>query len=158
ASLTTWAEQDCAAMVDLAVQRSQGHPILWMGHSLGGQLFGMIPNRDRVKAVLTVACGTGYWLHNVWELRMRVWFLWYVVVPVLLAFCGCFPGRKLGMVGDLPAGVMEQWRRWCLVPDYMVEAEGLRDTYAQVRQPILSMSFTDDEMMSKTNIERLHAL
>src|SRR5262249_25938887 len=64
---------------------------------------------------------------------------------------------KLGMVGDLPAGVMRQWRRWCLQREYAVgDGEHMRARYAAVRTPIVSLSFTDDELMSARNIESLH--
>jgi hypothetical protein len=56
--------------------------------------------------------------------------------------------------------VITQWRRWCLAREYVVGAEGehVRAAYASVRIPILSLSFTDDEMMSAQGIRSLHAL
>ena len=54
---------------------------------------------------------------------------------------------------------MEQWRRWCLDPEYAVgaEGEGARTEYAAVHMPITSISFSDDEFMSARNVESLHA-
>src|SRR3954465_5709929 len=71
---------------------------------------------------------------------------------------GYFPGRRLRKVGARPRGVVAQWRRWCLHPDYAVGVEGepVRAQFAAVRTPILSLSFTDDEMMSERNTESLH--
>lgn len=48
-------------------------------------------------------------------------------------------GRRLRKVGDLPKGVMQQWRRWCLNPEYAVGAEGesVRAQYAAVRTPVV---------------------
>jgi predicted alpha/beta hydrolase len=61
-------------------------------------------------------------------------------------------------VGDLPAGVIQQWRDWCLNRDYVVghEGEPVRLQYAEVKTPILSLSFTDDQYMSLANVESLH--
>jgi predicted alpha/beta hydrolase len=55
---------------------------------------------------------------------------------------------------------MAQWRRWCLNPEYVVgvEGESVRSSYAAVRTPMLSLSFTDDEMMSDAGIRSLHRL
>lgn len=80
-----------------------------------------------------------------------------MVVPVSLQWFGYFPGKRLDKIGDLPKGVMEQWRRWCLSPEYAVGAEGgeARNRYAAVNTPIVSLSFTDDEFMSARNIESL---
>jgi predicted alpha/beta hydrolase len=64
----------------------------------------------------------------------------------------------LRKVGDLPRGVIEQWRRWCLDPDYAYGAEGseIQAQYAAMNSPITSLSFDDDEFMSARNTELLH--
>jgi predicted alpha/beta hydrolase len=158
ADVATWVNLDCVAMVEYAAVRVDGRKLLWIGHSLGGQVLGLLPNRQRVAAMLTVAAGSGYWLQNSPALRSYVWWLWYVIAPLAVRLFGYFPGRRLRKVGDLPAGVMMQWRSWCLHRDYLVgaEGEGVRARYAQVQQPILSLSFTDDEYMSARNTESLH--
>jgi predicted alpha/beta hydrolase len=158
ADVTTWARQDTPAMVDFVAARTPGRPLLWVGHSLGGQILGLVPNRDRVRAMLTVACGSGYWRENSASLRAYVWWLWFVAVPLSIRAFGYFPGRRLRKIGDLPAGVMRQWRAWCLDRDYVVGAQGedVRRDYAAVTTPICSLSFTDDEYMSARNIESIH--
>lgn len=158
ADVLTWAQQDCAAMVAFAADHLGGKPLLWVGHSLGGQILGLVPNRDRVTAMVTVATGSGYWLENSPQLRSYVWWLWYVMAPAALRLFGYFPGRRLKKIGDLPLGVMRQWRAWCLNRDYAVGVEGpeVERAFASVTAPILSLSFTDDEYMSDRNIESLH--
>lgn len=155
-----WARQDCATMIDRVKSQFPDLPLHWIGHSLGGQLLGLIPNRDRIERVITIATGTGYWLENTWRTKSVVWWLWFIIVPLALRVVGYFPGKRLRKVGDLPFGVMQQWRRWCLSRDYVVGAEGdqVRAAYASVRTPMLSLSFTDDEMMSAKGIKSLHGL
>ena len=155
ADIFDWARLDCAAMIDALPQR----PLYWIGHSLGGQILALVPNKHSVAKAVTVATGSGYWLENVPSLRLKVWWLWYVLTPIALRVCGYFPGRALRKVGDLPKGVMAQWRRWCLDPEYAVGAEGdaVRAEYAAVRAPIVSISFEDDEMMSARNTESIHS-
>jgi predicted alpha/beta hydrolase len=155
-----WARQDCATVIDRVKREFPTVPLHWVGHSLGGQLIGLIPNRDRIDRVITVATGTGYWLENTWRTKSVVWWLWFILVPLALRTAGYFPGKRLRKVGDLPFGVMQQWRRWCLNREYVVGAEGdeVRADYASVRTPMLSLSFTDDEMMSAKGIKSLHGL
>jgi len=154
ADIYDWARLDCAAMIEALPQQ----PLYWIGHSLGGQIFGLVPNREFVTKAITVATGSGYWRENTPRIRPMAWWLWFVVTPPALALWGYFPGKALRKVGDLPKGVMAQWRRWCLDPEYAVGAEGdaIRAQYAAVRTPIVSLSFADDEMMSLRNTESIH--
>lgn len=155
----TWARQDFAAVIDAAAAQDDGLALVVIGHSLGGQLVGFLPNHQKISTLIMIACGSGYWRENAPRLRRIVWWFWYLVVPVLTKLCGYFPGKRLNMVGDLPLQVMLQWRRWCLHPDYAVGVEGkaARQAFGMVHCPILSISLTDDEMMSARNIERMHA-
>ena len=154
----TWARQDCAAALAFARARAAGRPLLWIDHSLGGQILAMTPGNESISAAVTVACGSGYWRENAYPLRLYSWWLWHVIVPVATAACGYFPGKRLRMVGDLPKGVIEQWSRWCRIPDYAAGAEGeaMRAAYRKPSLPLLSISFADDEYMSKRNIDSLH--
>jgi predicted alpha/beta hydrolase len=154
ADIFDWARLDCAAMIDALHER----PLYWIGHSLGGQILPLVPNQNRISKVLTIATGSGYWRDNSPQIRPMAWWLWFVLTPPMLALFGYFPGKALRKVGDLPEGVMRQWRRWCLDPEYAVGAEGpeVRAAYAAVRTPIVSISFADDEMMSARNTESIH--
>ena len=78
-------------------------------------------------------------------------YFWHVLVPLATALCGYFPGKRIGKVGDLPRGVILQWRRWCLDPRYHVGAEGepVRIQFEEVRFPVVALSITDDEMMTE---------
>jgi predicted alpha/beta hydrolase len=158
ADIIDWARLDCGAMLDTLAARAPGAPLYWIGHSLGGQILPFVPQAERLAGAVTVAAGSGYWRENAWPLRRRAWWLWYVVAPVATRIFGYFPGRRLRKVGDLPRGVMDQWRRWCLHPEYAVgvEGEAVRAQFAAVTTPILSLSFTDDEFMSERNTASLH--
>ena len=158
-NISDWAEFDCTAVLESIASKAEGKPLFWLGHSLGGQILGMVPNHTEIKKVITIACGSGYWLENVPSLKWRAWWLWYFVVPVATRLFGYFPGKRLRKVGDLPSGVMNQWRRWCLNPEYMVGVEGdeIRAQFEAVKLPITSFSFSDDELMSAKNIESLHS-
>lgn len=158
ADILTWARQDCRAALAYARERAAGRPLIWIGHSLGGQILAMTPGNEALAAVVTVASGVGYWRENAYPLRRYSWWVWHIIVPVATAFCGYFPGRRLRVVGDLPKGVILQWSRWCRHPEYAVGVEGepMRELYRKVRLPLLSISFTDDEYMSERNVAVLH--
>jgi predicted alpha/beta hydrolase len=157
-TITDWAIFDCKKVLETVCDEAQGKEIYWIGHSLGGQITGMIPNIHLVSKVITIASGSGYWRQNAAALKYKVWFLWYFAAPVLLRTLGYFPGKRLGMVGNLPFGVMSQWRKWCLHPEYFlgVENNKVKDRYQNFNKPITSLSFSDDQLMSQENIRSLH--
>lgn len=157
-TITEWAQIDCAAMVGVVSNRAAGKPLYWIGHSLGGQILGLVPNHKHITKAVTIACGSGYWPENVPSLKWKAWWLWFIVAPLATRLFGYFPGKRLRKVGDLPKGVMNQWRRWCLHPEYLVgvEGESIREKYSAVKLPITSLSFTDDELMSERNINSIH--
>lgn len=159
ADLFDWAE-DYAAVIDHADAALPSRPLYLLGHSLGAQLPGLLGNQHKVSGLLCVAAGSGYWRQNAPRLRRIVLFFWFVLVPLATRLCGYFPGRRLGMVGDLPAGVVMQWRRWCLSPRYSVGAEGedVRQRYAGARFPVHALSVDDDELMTLPGIRSLVAL
>ena len=163
ATLDDWALRDYDAVLrharaDLDDRGPTApRPLFVVGHSLGGQLAGIVPSRHLIDGLVTIGSGSGYWRENVARLRRSVWFLWYVAVPLYTAVAGYFPGRRVRKVGDLPSGVMRQWSRWCRDPDYLVGVKAeARDSFATLTCPLLSLSFTDDEMMSARNIASLH--
>lgn len=159
ATLGDWAGQDLPALIAAMRLRCADLPFTWLGHSLGGQLFGMVPGADRFEHLLTYASGNGYWRYNSGALRWYVHVLWHVVAPLSIAAAGYFPGRRLGQIGDLPAGVMWQWRRWCTHPDYLAtEGPEVVKRYAEVRVPIRAVLAQDDELLSPEGIRRLYPL
>ncbi|WP_374440544.1 alpha/beta hydrolase family protein [Pseudomonas panipatensis] len=151
-----WARHDCSAVLAALGEAAGDKPLYWIGHSLGGQILPFVEGRARIQRAFSIASGSGYWRENAEQLRRRAWLLWYAIAPLLTPLFGYFPGRRLGMVGDLPRGVIEQWRRWCLHPQYALgDGDAMRRSFAAVDTPIVSLSFTDDEMMSQRNTESL---
>ena len=159
-NILDWAQFDCSKVLEYVLEKANGQPVYWLGHSLGGQVFPLVKGIDQVSKIITVASGTGYWKHNAPQLKKKVWWFWFFLVPVLLRVYGYFPGKKLGMVGDLPNKVMAQWRTWCMHPEYCVgvENEEISTRFEDMSRPIRSIALSDDEMLSHLNIEALFNL
>ena len=150
-----WA-RELDAMLLQAQSMAPALPLTLLGHSLGGQLLGLLAHRQRVAAAINVTAGSGYYRFNrrmAWQVRV----FWFLAVPLLTPIAGFFPGKRLRMVGDLPAGVARQWRTWCLHPDYLVgHVPGARESYARVQAALLAYSFEDDPIIPREAVESLH--
>ena len=156
ADLYDWT-RDYETVVDYAHAQQPSLPLYLLGHSLGAQLPGLMKDTTKVAGMLSVAAGSGYWRDNAPQLKRIVPYFWFILVPLATKICGYFPGKRLKKVGDLPKGVILQWRAWCLNPKYSVgvEGESARASYASVQFPVLALSITDDELMT---LRGTHAL
>lgn len=150
ADLFDWAD-DVDAAIEHLTRIAPEAPLYVVGHSLGAQLPGMLKHRDRIAGLVSIAAGSGYWRDNAPSLKRLALYFWHVVVPLATPLFGYFPGARLRKVGDLPRGVIWQWRRWCLNPRYHVGAEGeaVRQQFAAARFPVVALSMTDDELLTE---------
>jgi predicted alpha/beta hydrolase len=156
ADLFDWA-RDTDTVIEALAARSGELPIYLIGHSLGAQLPGLLQHRDRLAGLLSVAAGSGYWRDNAPQLKRMVLYFWHVLVPVGTALFGYFPGKRIGKVGNLPKGVVLQWRKWCMHPRYHVGAEGaaVRERFEAARFPVVVLAITDDELMTERGTQVL---
>ncbi len=151
ADVVAWAG-DAAAALDDTLENSAGLPATVIGHSLGGQFLPWL-DHSRLTQVVNIAAGVGSFAHADNTLANRI--LSRTLMPASIAIAGYFPGKRLGVFGDLPAGVMRQWVSWCRNPEYAAGAvPGLAELYAEVTTPIASVEFIDDELIT----ERAHAV
>ena len=156
ADVLSWTKLDCATMLEAVSARAGEGPIYWIGHSLGGQIVALVPGAEKISRAVIVGSGSGYWRQNATGFRPRALVLWYLVAPISTALCGYFPGKTLRVIGDVPAGVLWQWRRWCLQRQYVLsEGEWVRERFARFSAPVVFFSVTDDEYMSARSIESL---
>jgi predicted alpha/beta hydrolase len=156
-SIEEWAEQDLNGALRWAAGQHPGLPVLLLGHSLGGQILGLTPARDLVRAALFVASQSGYWGHWTGLSRLRMFLLWYALMPGLNALLGYLPMRRFTGGEDLPSGVVRQWARWGRHPRYILGSEvAQRDEgHARFDRPILSYALSDDSYAPVRAVEAL---
>ncbi len=138
ATMLDWATLDQPAVIDWALER-YGQPLTGIGHSFGGQAFGLAGRPDAFDRLVLFASGHAWWGH--WPAPGR--YLFRAAIPVMLAtiaVCGYLPGRALGLGANLPAGVARQWFGWCRRRAYLGRWEG----HARMPAPVLSYGFADD--------------
>lgn len=142
-----WGRLDMAAALDALIEAAPGLPVSHVGHSVGGHFVGFMPNHDRIERHAFVSVGSGYWgLHHRSYNPLELFF-WFGFGPFSLARHGFIKGGGLWAGTDLPRGVFETWKRWCLKPAYFSDElkERLRPhQFEAVTAPIRSWIFPDD--------------
>lgn len=157
AGLHDWVERDLSAVIRWVCERFGRPQLQVIGHSLGGQLLGLLPEPERVSRAITVAAGSGYFPHNR-RYRLALAPFWYGLVPALTRLVGYFPGRALRAIGDLPRGVALDWARWCRHPNYVLDRAHRPARFETFTAPILALGFDDDPLISPRAIAALHEL
>jgi predicted alpha/beta hydrolase len=156
--METWLRVDVSAAIDEAERRGAGKPVYLIGHSLGGMALGATASAHKLTRAITVASGNGYPGLNP-KSGKALWFLGRVAMPLYTRLFGYFPGQSLRKVGNLPRGVALQWSQWLKHRDYWFAdpAYDMRERFASVRCPVLSLSFSDDAAVQRPAIDDLHA-
>ena len=154
ATLTEWAEQDIEGLVEWLGRRYPDVPLLGIGHSIGGQLFGIVPSVHCFSALFLVGAQRGYAAY--WRGFSR---------PLIAAFWRVLPAI-VGVFGYLPMGVADceaippraarEWQSWGLHPDFRdASGQPLSGRWRRFRGRLLSVSFEDDFFAARAAVAAL---
>jgi predicted alpha/beta hydrolase len=152
-----WGEQDFDAALRFMDVGRPGQPLYVVGHSIGGYLPGLSPTAKRIDRMLTMGAQYAYWPDYASGHRLRLFVKWHVVMPVLTAAFGYFPGKRLGWLEDLPAGVANEWsfRGARMEATHPAEERGdVLRRFEAVTAPILAVTMSDDDIGTVSAIRR----
>jgi hypothetical protein len=127
------------------------------GHSIGGFLPGLAESAGRIERILTVGAQYAWWGDYAAHRRFPLFLRWHVAMPMLTSAFGYFPGRRLGWLEDLPAGVANEWRfRGSRFERSHPRADCQRvlERMASVSAPILAVCVSDGELGTPAAIRR----
>jgi predicted alpha/beta hydrolase len=147
ASMLEWGRIDFHAVLQYVYDAHPECKVVVIGHSIGGQLFGVTSLAKKVEAVVMVAAQTPYWKNYPGiKLKLKLYWFWFLLLPSLSKLFGYFPAKKIGLFEDLPKHVALQWARWAKTPLYMFEEfpDGQRSFEALTTRSLM-ISFSDDE-------------
>lgn len=152
-----WGELDFDAVAAWARARDPAGLVVAVGHSIGGFLPGFAAAAPLIDRFLSVGAQFAYWRDYAPQARAQLLLKWHVVMPLLTAALGYFPGRRLGWLEDLPAGVAFEWsfRGARMERSYPpADRAGVLARFAAVRAPILALAATDDEYATLPAVRR----
>ncbi len=152
-----WGQLDMDAVMKTAIHWDMGSVFL-VGHSAGGQLFGLSPWSEHLKGVILAPASSANANLYPFPARFLFYLMWHLFIPLLAFKRDQFPARKIGLASlDAPSGVMKQWSKWARNPDYLFSPDSGLDTsrYAQLKMPILAYGFSDDTYASEKAIRHL---
>jgi predicted alpha/beta hydrolase len=158
ADLRTWADKDMTAAFDWLLRQHPGEPSFILGHSMGGQLIGLMQNAPQAAGIIMAGSSIGYWPLLPFPSNVFYFFIWYVLQPVATRLAGYLPSSKFGIGEDVPAGVANEFRQWCTSPGYLADYFGKtirQQYYEQIQAPMLSLVPTDDNIAGRRSVPPL---
>lgn len=145
--LVGWAQRDLQAGLEFLRGRFPGAPLVWIGHSVGGQLLGVMPEAQLgVERAVFIASQSGYWRNWRGKHAAAIYLLWNGLIPITTAVTGKLPMRAFGQGEDVPRQVARQWAEWGRHPRYIMKyADGRPElAFARFAGPICAFAMTDD--------------
>lgn len=158
ARMSDWGRLDMPAALDWLAARCPALPLFTIGHSVGGQLLGAMPNQHLARAHVMIATSTGYWRRQKAPFRYLALIFWKLYGPLMLRRLGYVPRGFIWRGESLPPGVFRQWRAWCLSPKQYgpdLDPELAESNFAQVRAPLLVLGFSDDPIATPAAVAAL---
>jgi predicted alpha/beta hydrolase len=156
ASMSDWAAKDVASTVTWMRERYKTMPLVYVGHSFGGQAFGLLPNNNDVSRALFIAAQAGYWKLMASPERYRVYAMLNYVGTPLTKLLGYTPGWA-GLGEDMPKDAFLQWVSWVMRPRYLFEDPNLSglSNFEKYKGALRAVCFPDDPWATRTAVELL---
>ncbi len=169
AHMRDWALLDMAGVADWASAELRPKKLFFVGHSVGGQVAGLLDDLPPLDGMVTFSSQSGHWRLQGAEQKAVVAFHVHVTMPLLANVMGYVPWSRFGSGEDLPKGAALEWSRWCRHPDYLLGDRSLPlERYQTFQAPVLAYSFADDKWGTETavnammraypNLERRHVV
>lgn len=156
AKCSDWGLLDMPAVLEWVEESLRPEKIYFVGHSAGGQQAGLLQKPDSVTAMATVSAQSGYWKLQGGNEKLKVFFMVWVVIPVLARIVGYLPWSKLAKAEDLPKHVALQWAKWCRNPNYILSDTSLPlERYKRFTAPILAYSIDDDDWGTAPSVDAM---
>ncbi|MCA9491665.1 MAG: alpha/beta fold hydrolase [Myxococcales bacterium] len=158
ATLQDWGRKDLGAALAEAERQAAGRPVLYVGHSFGGQALGLVDGGERLAGGVVIASGWGFWGYHPWWKRPGLVAVMAGLLPSLALTLGHVPGG-IGLGAGLPGGVAREWARWCRHPDYLLaHVPDARERFARVTAPFHVLTVSDDGYIPGPAVAQLAAV
>lgn len=150
-----WVHFDIATMLEWLQANRSAEKLYVFGHSMGGQIMGLLGDRYPLDAMATFSAQSGYWRIQAPGERLRLLLASYIIFPGLVYSFGYLPWSKMFGGEDIPKRIALQWSRWCRNPDYFLGDSSVkgRQNFAQFDAPVVAYSFDDDSWGWKQSVD-----
>lgn len=155
ASLISWGRYDMTAVLYELMAQFPNTSYHLVGHSAGGQLFGLMPNYQHLSSVFNIGCSSGRIRNMAMPYRAKAMYFMDIFIPMSNLLFGYTKTALVGMGENLPKNVANQWREWCNGSGYIQTAFGKTvqtHYYHDISLPALWLNAPDDDIANDKNV------
>jgi predicted alpha/beta hydrolase len=155
ATLADWGRLDQAAALSALSRMYPDTPLWVLGHSVGGLWMGWHEAMVRVSRAITIGAGLTHVTDHPWHYQWKARVFWSPPVS------GYLPGKLVGLGADLPRGVYEDWRRWCITRGWHLSDVGRSlplPEPTRVTARLRMIAVADDDLVPPEAVWRARAL
>ncbi len=159
-NLRNWGIVDMVATTDYLYQKYPEQKIYFIGHSIGGQVAGLMKNHHLIERFIFVNTTHGYWPLFNFPLNIFSAFMWYLHMPITANLFGYMP-RSLTYRGiKMAKGVALEWAAWSRKKNYIAHYFGKNiptNFYENITQNIDVIRFEDDPIAIPRTVNAMMA-
>jgi predicted alpha/beta hydrolase len=147
ATMFDWAQKDMPTALDWLAQRYPKLPRFAIGHCLGAQLTGLMPNHELLDGLVFVFAPKGDLYEGALKGKVLGTLFMGIYMPLTIPLFGYARVSSLLAAENLPAGVARDWTRLLFHRGWVkgVCAErGEKAYYHEITAPILALSVDTD--------------
>jgi predicted alpha/beta hydrolase len=152
AKMEDWGTLDMASVFDWIIENFPEERKIIIGHSMGGQLIGLMDNHHKIDKLILIASSTGYWRDMSSPFKWILPPLWFLFIPFTTFIYGYANAKKIRQGEDLPKEVALQWSKWCKDPRYFDEDFQNSKTnlfFDKLKISLKSIQITDDPIANE---------
>ena len=157
-NLRNWGIHDIPSVLDWLHQRYPNQKIYYFGHSIGGQVAGLIPNHHLIERFFFVSSTTGHPTIFDFPLNIFSWFMYYIHIPITTKLFGYLPKSLTYRGVAIAKGVACEWSTWSKKRDYIQAFLGdeiPNHFYHEITQRIDWIYFADDQIATERAVQSM---
>lgn len=157
-NLRNWGLKDMVGATYWLHEHYPKQKIYLFGHSIGGQVAGLMENHALIERFFFFCSTTGFPSIFHFPLNMFSWFMFYLHIPITARLFGYMPPSLTYRGVRIAKGVALEWADWSRQKKYIAAFFGKtisKNYYQDIQQSIDWIYFKDDPIASKKAIRSM---
>ena len=149
-----WGRNDLESIIQYVISNYPNSKKIVLGHSIGGQLIGLSKSSIELDKIILVATQSGYWKYWKGIGKIKMWFNWHILFPVILNTFGYLNSKKISGMENLPKNVALQWSNWGKNQNYLLSDTSINQMYFdKISSNLTAFSIDDDSFAPLSAVE-----